>query len=483
MNGVRSLQDLARRAAEEPEAALRRVLTLVCELLAMDLAFVSKIDDQGNRLVRLSVRADGTLGPAGFTEPLDTTWCGRVVEDDGLLVDDTRDGPEYEAMPSTAAWGIVSYAGVPLRGEDGRVVGTLCALGHAPHPSLNGRDAEVLRGLAEIVQPLVVALDEPGAPVPWVPAGLAGVAAAVEDAQDVERLTRPLLGALRDLTGMASAYLTRVHEDDGVQEIRYAENARGTLELPEGLLVPWDDTLCKRALDEGRAYTPDVPGVWGDSSAARSLGIKVYISVPIETAEGGLWGTLCAADTVARGDLEAHLPTMRLFARLIGAEVEREAAAQRARQRWDTDPLTGCAGRRVVQPWLFARLRDLEPDVAVVAAYLDVVDLDEIRRTLGDAARDEALVQTADRLRAVTRRGDLVARMGDGEFLVAACVPRGVTVSLVQRVRSAVEFPLSWGGSQVDVGAVVGVALSDGRDGPSLVTAAYAAMRGTGERR
>ncbi len=479
MPAVRSLRDLARRAAEEPQVALRRVLTLVCELLAMDVAFVSVIDDAGNRTVRLSVYSDGTLGPTGFTEPLETTWCGLVVRDDGVLVDDARGGAAYDALPLTAALGIVSYAGVPLRGEDGEAVGTLCALGHVPHASLNQRDSDVLRGLAEIVGPLVTALDQPGAPVPWVPVGLAGVAAAVEDAHDVERLSRPLLGALRDLTGMASAYLTVVHEEDGVQEIRYADNARADFELPEGLLVPWDDTLCKRALEEGRACTTDVPAVWGDSRAARALDILVYISVPVRTDDGRLWGTLCAADSVAAGDVEAHLPTMRLFARLIGSEVEREAAAQRARRELDTDPLTGCASRRVVQPWLFDRLRRLSPDEVVVALYVKILGLHEVNRTFGDRVGDALLVEAAGRLRAVARRGDLVARMSGNELLVAACVPRGVTMALTQRVRAAVSFSLPRDGAWIDVGAAVGVATSDGNDGPSLVTAAYADMVGT----
>ena len=92
------------------------------------------------------------------------------------------------------------------------------------------------------------------------------VAEAVDNASDLETLTRPLLEALHDVTGMASTYLTVVHEERDVQEIRYSNNTLDGFALPEGLDVPWSDTLCKRALDEGRACTTDVPDVWATAT-------------------------------------------------------------------------------------------------------------------------------------------------------------------------------------------------------------------------
>lgn len=474
MTAVPTLQQLARLVSGDPPAVLQRLLTLACEQLAMDVAFVSVLDGAGNRTVRQSVHADGTAGPTGLTEPLDATWCGRVVVDGPLLVDDARDDSSLQALPSTQAFSIVSYAGVPLRGEDGEVFGALCALGHEPHDSLNPRDLNMLMGLAEVIAPLVLALDEPTARSS--PTGLAALAAAVEEADDVERLSRPLLDALRDLTGLASAYLTVVHEEDGVQEIRYARNTRTDFEIPEGLVVPWEDTLCKRALDEGCPVTTDVPAVWGDSDAARSLGIQVYASVPVATSDGKVWGTLCAADSMQADDVAAHLPTMRLFARLIGAQVEREGAVQRAQEEAATDALTRCSTRRVVDPWLAVQLAVLAPDDAVVVAFADLDEFKQINDGWGHAAGDAVLVQVGHRLRATARPQDLVARLGGDEFLVAARVPRDSAGPFAQRVRDALTFSLPWLGVSIDVRASVGVAVSGGHDGASLVAAADAAM-------
>ncbi|HXH79964.1 GAF domain-containing protein [Nocardioides sp.] len=181
-------RDLARFVAGAPEAAVGRLLTLACEQLGMDIAFVSVLDGAGNRTVRQSVHADGAPGPAGLTEPLDATWCGLVVEGGPMLVSDARNDESLQALPSTKAFSIASYAAVPLSDEDGTVFGTLCALGHEPRASLNARDLDLLVGLAGVLAPLVRALDAPKRPPPAM-TGLEAVAAAVEGADNVERLT------------------------------------------------------------------------------------------------------------------------------------------------------------------------------------------------------------------------------------------------------------------------------------------------------
>ena len=111
-------------------------------------------------------------------------------------------------------------------------------------------------------------------------------------AHSLEELVRPLLELLEAVTGLESTYMTAIDEVAGLQHILYARNTR-RLQIPEGLSVPWDDTLCKRALDEGRMYTDDVADCWGDSDAARALGIASYASTPIHGKGGHVYGTSC----------------------------------------------------------------------------------------------------------------------------------------------------------------------------------------------
>ena len=128
---------------------------------------------------------------------------------------------------------------------------------------------------------------------------LAQLAESVSGARDLETLTRPMLQLLEAVTGLQSTYLTTVDEGRGVQRILYARNT-GQMRIPEGLEVPWGDTLCKRALEEGRAYTDDVGACWGDSDAARALGIQTYMSQPVRTADTAITGRR-ASSWVARG--------------------------------------------------------------------------------------------------------------------------------------------------------------------------------------
>ena len=102
---------------------------------------------------------------------------------------------------------------------------------------------------------------------------LAELSTTLPAAKSVEQLTRPLLDMLGAVTGLESTYLTSIDLKADLQHVRYARNV-GQLQIPEGLSVPWDDTLCKRALDEGRMCTSDVAQCWPDSDAARQLGIR-----------------------------------------------------------------------------------------------------------------------------------------------------------------------------------------------------------------
>ena len=486
VTAVPELQQLARLVAGEPRSALRRLLMLACEQLAMDVAFVSLLTPGRTRTIRLAVHADGTTAAdaEGRRDSLTDSWCGRVVAEDSLMVGDVADRPDLQELAVTDELAIVSYLGIVLRDRHGAAVGTLCALGHTPHDSLNERDRQVLLGLGEVMSPLVQALDVPAPSASHLTlADLSSVADAVSGARDVEQLSRPLLDALHDLTGLASSYLTVIHEDDDVQEIRYSRNTRPGFELPEGLMVPWGDTLCRRALEEGRACTTDVPEVWGDSDAARALGIQVYVSVPVSLSDGRVWGTLCAADSERSDGADKHLATMRLFARLIAGQVEQEAALGRERARAaravaeaETDPLTRCANRRVVEPWLAANLQGTGAADAVLAVYCDVDSFKAVNDEHGHAAGDAVLEEVARRLHGVAQPGDLVARMGGDEFFVAARLPRPTAPVVAERYRDALDLTVPWGGRQLDIRVSVGFTVGEDHTPAELVDAADRAM-------
>lgn len=244
-------------------------------------------------------------------------------------------------------------------------------------------------------------------------------------ARTVEQLTRPLLELLELVTGLESTYLTRVDADAGTQTILFSRNSH-TMQIPEGLVVPWDDTLCKRAMEEGRAYTDNVGDCWGDSQAARALGIQTYASTPVYINNNDLYGTLCAASSQSRPLTPQGRQALSLFSTLIGQQLERERLLQELQlanaalaMESSTDALTGLPNRRFALAELerlFALARRTEQQVLVV--FIDLDDFKKINDAYGHDTGDLFLVEVGRRLKQGLRAGDLLGRLGGDEFVI-----------------------------------------------------------------
>ncbi len=263
---------------------------------------------------------------------------------------------------------------------------------------------------------------------------------SVSTARTLEDLTRPLLEMLSAVTGLESTYLTSIDEAQGTLRILHARNA-GTLQIPEGLVTSWDQTPCKRALDEGLRYASDISSRWADLAVVRDLGLRAYASMPVRTADGRLCGTLCAASTRARPSTPETEHILTLFAHLIGQQIERErligelvCANERLARYAATDALTGLQNRRALIESLTRLLsQGRRRQVEVLVAFIDLDSFKSINDRHGHEVGDQFLVAIAQRLRAVLRGEDVVARMGGDEFVVAALgTHAGDTVACTQ---------------------------------------------------
>lgn len=253
---------------------------------------------------------------------------------------------------------------------------------------------------------------------------------SVSSAKTLEDLARPMLEMLEAVTGLESTYLTTIDLDKGLQHILYSRNV-SQLSIPEGLSVPWADTLCKRAMEEGRTYTGDVASCWGDSDAARALGIQTYVSTPVRTESSGLFGTLCAASATQQPLAPHAQPVLQLFARLIGQQVEREMLFNRLKKAHSelatlaaTDTLTGLPNRRTLVEALRRLLAQGERENrSVLVGFIDMDGFKKINDTHGHDIGDEFLSAMAARLSASLRASDMLARFGGDEFVVVGPGP------------------------------------------------------------
>lgn len=269
--------------------------------------------------------------------------------------------------------------------------------------------------------------------------------------RNIEDVVRNFLEIIELSTGVESAYLTRIDMGNGVQTILFARNTQSMV-IPEGLSVPWGDTLCKRALDEKCPYTNNVAERWGDSEAAKALGIQTYMSTPI-LIDQRLYGTLCAASSHRVIVKEQKQQLLTLFGEIISLYLEREGileklqSANRILENVSlTDPLTGLHNRR----YLLAEMKKAyslaeRNGHVILVAVIDLDDFKRINDQYGHNIGDEFLVAIAQRLLSASRASDLVARMGGDEFVVVVECPASAEniASATLSLRNRLETSLS----------------------------------------
>jgi putative nucleotidyltransferase with HDIG domain len=141
------------------------------------------------------------------------------------------------------------------------------------------------------------------------------------------------VAAVRDFLGMDVAYATEFV--DGQQQFRVLRGDGASFGMHEELAVPLEQTDCQRVLD-GRLpnLIPDVRGDERAASlpAAEAADIGAFASVPITLSDGQLYGTLCAASHETQPSLDFRdLQFLRVFARIVADQIEREQQQERAR--------------------------------------------------------------------------------------------------------------------------------------------------------
>ncbi|WP_049070284.1 sensor domain-containing diguanylate cyclase [Klebsiella michiganensis] len=254
---------------------------------------------------------------------------------------------------------------------------------------------------------------------------LARVSQTLANEHSLETLVRQLLEMLELVTRMESTYLTRIDFDAQRQHIMYAHNS-SEMQIPEGFSVPWNDSLCKRALDDRCIFSNDVAERWRSCLAAQDLGIATFFSIPVRLTDGSLFGTLCATSRARQPYNIEGEQVMNLFANLISHYVEKETLVQQLRaanvaleMHSYTDELTGLPNRRSLFKHLAAQFSQArEQQRSVLLIFIDLDDFKAINDRFGHPCGDSFLIQIGERLAARVRSSDIVGRLGGDEFLI-----------------------------------------------------------------
>lgn len=190
--------------------------------------------------------------------------------------------------------------------------------------------------------------------------------------------------------------------------------------------------------------------------------VRLYCGVPVHDHAGFAVGTLCVTDPCARRLDDGQLAALRDLA----AQVEQlfELRRQHARlvdvlaevdHHARHDPLTGLANRRTLLDHLELALgRGRRSGVMPTLFFCDLDGFKSVNDHYGHQAGDQTIVRVAQRLAAVVREGDTVARWGGDEFVVLCedLQPHAQPI-VVGRLRTAVESP----DNEARVGLSVGI--------------------------
>ncbi len=235
--------------------------------------------------------------------------------------------------------------------------------------------------------------------------------------------------------------------------------------------------------------------------SARNL---IYSYIPVRAAEGApVEGVLevysdvtelIDAQSRARwriaGIVLASLAALYLFllivvrkADRIIARQEQERAAQEAEilHQAHHDALTGLPNRGYFAERLAEVLVVAEGSAQTGALlYIDLDRFKVVNDSIGHGGGDQLLKAAADRIRSCLRQTDLLFRMGGDEFTVVLqqISSPDYAAYVARRINSAVASPFSVYGTDVYVGATIGIAVfpTDGRTVDELVRNADAAM-------
>jgi len=161
---------------------------------------------------------------------------------------------------------------------------------------------------------------------------------------------------------------------------------------------------------------------------------------------------------------------------------ERRRAEEQISHMARHDSLTDLPNRVLLRERIELALKRVRRGGRLAVLYLDLDHFKAVNDTLGHHIGDELLKAVAERLRAIVRATDTVARMGGDEFVVVQTEAErpNETATLAQRICESLRAPFNLNGNVVVVQASVGIAMApeDGREPNELLKNADIALYG-----
>ncbi len=161
MGEIRKVLDLAEwisKPGEVPESLLPSLFAGMRRHFGMEVAFISQFVDGRRRFEYVDTDRPELGIEVGASDALEDSYCQAIVEGRlPELIQDAQTVPVALEFPATKTIPVGAHLSVPLTLSDGKVYGTFCCFSRGANHSLNPRDVEVLRGLADIASEAIEA--------------------------------------------------------------------------------------------------------------------------------------------------------------------------------------------------------------------------------------------------------------------------------------------------------------------------------------
>jgi diguanylate cyclase (GGDEF)-like protein len=195
--------------------------------------------------------------------------------------------------------------------------------------------------------------------------------------------------------------------------------------------------------------------------ALRTEKVKDIIVIPLRSGQATI-GTLEVANRLGdnRTFREADVQVLETIAAHAAVAVENSRLVDRLRYDAYHDRLTGLSNRRRMIDALTEAVNVRVEDEVVAIMLFDVDGQRNVNESMGHAAGDKLLVETADRILGIADPGALVGRIGGDEFVVTLRAPSiDATIEIATRMRERLRGPMAVGSLTLDVNTAVGVSV------------------------
>jgi diguanylate cyclase (GGDEF)-like protein/PAS domain S-box-containing protein len=204
----------------------------------------------------------------------------------------------------------------------------------------------------------------------------------------------------------------------------------------------------------------------------RSTGHEVYEIAFVRGDGARRWASVSASPLFVKQEYVGSLL-------MISDITERRATQDELERRALYDDLTGLPNRTLLHDRLEQALRHRDASHSVGVFFIDLDDFKAVNDSYGHAAGDQVLREVGDRIRAVLRDDDTLARFAGDEFVLVRTEVDGEldADALATQVLTAVTRPLTVDGHIIELNASIGVALHEPpADGEQLLRDADVAM-------